>query len=86
MDKMNDVKNKDSEKLNDLNNTLGNIENELLYKALDRSRGEAEKAYDFINQMADADLIDIECDDCGEEQPDGGDAPNGDGVETDGDS
>jgi hypothetical protein len=55
--------NKDNDRLDDLNNTLGSIENKLLYRSLERSREDAERAYDFINQMADADLCDIDCGD-----------------------
>lgn len=54
-------KEKNNERLDDLNNTLGAIENKLLYRSLDRSREDAERAYDFINQMADAGLCDIDC-------------------------
>jgi len=76
-----------NDKLDNLNNTLGNVENRLLKRALDRSRDDADRAYDFINQAADAGLVDIKCDgeDEPEEEPTGGETPyGGDGGDTDG--
>lgn len=61
---MNDAKENEQERLGNLNNTLAGVENKLLHRALDRSRSEVENAYDFINQAADAGIVDIACDDC----------------------
>lgn len=64
--------------LADLNTTLIGIENELALRALDRSRGELEHAYDFINSAAEAGVIDIECEGCEETEPsEGGDDDSG---------
>jgi len=54
-------------KLDALNTTLGGVENKLLHRALDRSRGEVEHAYDFINKAAEDGAIEIECPGCGDE-------------------
>jgi len=57
-------------RLEDLRGTLQSVENNLLHRALERSRGEAEAAFDFINTAAEAGVVDIECDGCGEEETD----------------
>jgi hypothetical protein len=55
------------EKLKNLNGTLGEIESKLVFRALDRSRREAEDAFDFVNRAVEAGFADIECgDDCGD--------------------
>jgi DNA invertase Pin-like site-specific DNA recombinase len=54
-------------KLGELNKMLGDVETQLLYRSLDRTRGEVEHAYDFINQLADDGTIDIECAKCDDE-------------------
>ena len=60
---MNDAKNKENgiDRLTGLSDTLVGVENKLLHRALDRSRDEVEGAYDFINQAADAGVVDIAC-------------------------
>jgi len=72
---MNDVKkdkdSKDSSRIDDLNNTLTGVENDLLRRALDRSRGELEHAVDFINKAAEDGIIDITCDGCSDEEGEG---------------
>lgn len=55
-----------SSRLDDLNTTLMGVENDLMGRALERSRKEVEHAYDFINDAAEQGIIDIECSDCGE--------------------
>jgi len=55
---------KDNSSLADMNVTLMGIEGELALRALTRSRDELEGAYDFINDAADAGVIDIDCDGC----------------------
>lgn len=75
---MNDVNNGSGERLSGLNSALKDVELDLVNRALDRSRGEAEAAYDFINKAADADLVDIGCGD-----EDGDDSSQGDKEEPD---
>lgn len=66
---MNDAnKNNDAEpgeRLSDLNTMLMGVENTLLHRALDRSRGEVEHSYEFISQAAEAGVIDVSCGDAG---------------------
>lgn len=58
---MNDAKQgKSAERLDALNVKLQGVENYLLHRALDRSRGELENAVDFINQAAKDGAIAIE--------------------------
>ena len=52
------------EKLNSLNMTLTNVQNDLMVHALDRREQELENAVDFINDLADDEIIDIECGSC----------------------
>ena len=74
---MNDVNNgKGMEKLNGLNNTLLGVENKLIHRSLDRSRADAENAYDFINQAAEAGVVDIGCSDCSDEPEQGESLPH----------
>jgi hypothetical protein len=54
-------------RLDDLNITLMGVENDLMGRALDRSRDEVERAYDFINKAAENDVIEIDCDGCDDE-------------------
>ena len=53
-------------KLDDLNMTLMGVQTDLTMRALDRSRSEIEHATDFINQAAEAGVIDIGCESDGE--------------------
>jgi hypothetical protein len=54
-------------RLDDLNITLMGVENDLMGRALDRSRDEVERAYDFINKAAENGVIEIDCDGCDDE-------------------
>lgn len=51
---------KDSERLNSLNTALQGVENDLLHRALERSRDEVDHAFDFINKAAEAGAITVE--------------------------
>jgi hypothetical protein len=51
-------------RIDDLNITLLGVENDLMGRALYRSRGELEKVYDFINKAAEDGIIGIDCDGC----------------------
>jgi hypothetical protein len=54
-------------KLKDLYHMLGDVETHMLYRSLDRTRGEVEHAYEYINGLADDGIIDIECAKCDDE-------------------
>lgn len=49
------------EKLANLNSTLGDIESRLTYRALERSRADAERGYDFVNRAVEAGFAEIDC-------------------------
>lgn len=49
------------EKLNGLSGMLMGVENKLMGRALARDRAELDQATDFINDMADKDIINIDC-------------------------
>jgi hypothetical protein len=55
-------------RVDDLNTTLMGVENDLMGRALDRSRDEVEKAYDFINKAVEDGIIDIDCNGCDDDE------------------
>lgn len=59
------------ERLSGLNDTLMGVENKLLHRALDRSRDEVDGAYEFLNKAADAGVIELGCDGCGDDDDSG---------------
>jgi hypothetical protein len=52
-----------ADRLTDLNVALMGVENDLQGRALERARDDADRAYEFINQAAEAGLVDIHCGD-----------------------
>ena len=50
------------DRLSDLNVALMDVEIYLQRRALDRARDDSERAYGFINQAAEAGIVDIQCD------------------------
>jgi hypothetical protein len=58
-------------KLDDFNNTLLNVENRLLYRALDRARDDAERGYDFVNKAVEAGVAEIDCEGCDDDDAGG---------------
>lgn len=77
--------NAENEKLHNLATTLGDVENKLLHRALDRSRADAEHAYDFVNRAIEAGVAELDCDGCDDDQVDGEDAPSVDDGSVDSD-
>lgn len=60
----------DQSKVASLNNTLKDVENTLLKRALDRRDGQLDNAAEFINKLSDDGVIDIE----GDDDPEDGEA------------